>query len=254
MTGAPSMKAIIAPTASDPTKRPADPAQRNTFASDLRLLQVDFAVRDDRAPIGWVFGTFMYAGTRNEDNAWDRIIPVGIMWGNDPLMNQTAFDQGSQPAESWINPEAEALRVSLGGLRPSWGWNGRLNGPADNFISSCASCHSVAQKTGEATMTQPRPRLQNGKYMPVDDLRTMNWFRNIPAGQPFTPGSTSGDYSLQLMIGFHNYQSWVASQRGPVARLMARSKYIFRGEEPLGGIEKREGLRNGPDMSYDQEK
>jgi hypothetical protein len=28
----------------------------------MRLIQVDFAVRDDRAPIGWVFGTFMYNG------------------------------------------------------------------------------------------------------------------------------------------------------------------------------------------------
>ena len=35
---------------------------RNSQPSDLRLLQVDFAVRDDRAQIGWVFGTFMYNG------------------------------------------------------------------------------------------------------------------------------------------------------------------------------------------------
>ncbi|KAJ5662260.1 uncharacterized protein N7477_009876 [Penicillium maclennaniae] len=211
MEGSPSMKAVIAPAASDPTKNAADPAVRNTFASDLRLLQVDFAVRDDRSPIGWIFGTFMYTGTKHESNvrnvleveayilngaqAWNRIIPVGIMWGNDPLMNQAAFNQGSKPAESWINPKAETLRVSLAGSRPSWGWNGRLNGPgassspcspdsrivltipttADNFISSCASCHSVAQKTGESAMTQPEPRLENGKYIPVDDSKTMNW-------------------------------------------------------------------------------
>lgn len=29
----------------------------------MRLIQVDFAVVDDRSPIGWVFGTFMYDGT-----------------------------------------------------------------------------------------------------------------------------------------------------------------------------------------------
>ena len=43
---------------------------RNAYASDLRLLQVDFAVRDDRkdkAPIGWVFGTFMYDGSQTAD-------------------------------------------------------------------------------------------------------------------------------------------------------------------------------------------
>lgn len=85
-------------------------------------------------------------------------------------------------------------------------------------------------------------------------LGAVRRFRNIPSGQPFTPGSTSGDYSLQLMIGFHNYHSWVASQRGPISRLMARTKYVIRGEVPLGEMEKREGLRNGPDMSYDQSK
>lgn len=41
---------------------------RNNFASDLRLLQVDWAVRDDRAPIGWVFGTFMYDGSQKDKN------------------------------------------------------------------------------------------------------------------------------------------------------------------------------------------
>jgi len=42
--------------------------KRNDRASDLRLLQVDFAVRDDRAPIGWVFGTFMYDGNQKQEN------------------------------------------------------------------------------------------------------------------------------------------------------------------------------------------
>jgi hypothetical protein len=46
---------------------------------------------------------------------------------------------------------------------------------ADNFISSCASCHSVAQKTGSTRMVQPMPKLVNGKYIPVNDKKTMNW-------------------------------------------------------------------------------
>lgn len=56
------------------------------------------------------------------------------MWGNDPELNQAAVDAGKKPVEAWINPEAEKLRLELGGKRPSWGYNGRLNGPADNFI------------------------------------------------------------------------------------------------------------------------
>ena len=60
---------------------------------------------------------------------WDCIIPVGLIWGNDPKLDQAAFEKGGTPCESWINPRAEELRKKLGGSRPSWGWNGRMNGP-----------------------------------------------------------------------------------------------------------------------------
>jgi hypothetical protein len=30
--------------------------------------------------------------------------------------------------EVWINPEADQIRINLDGVRPFWGWNGRLNG------------------------------------------------------------------------------------------------------------------------------
>jgi hypothetical protein len=67
---------------------------------------------------------------------WDRVVPVGLMWGNDPNMNQEAFENGAKPEESWINPKAETIRLNLGGKRPSWGWNGRLNGPGE-FYKIC---------------------------------------------------------------------------------------------------------------------
>lgn len=70
MKGAPSMQAVIAQTPNDPNKAP-NPSIRNTFASDLRLLQVDFAVVDERSPIGWVFGTFMYDGSSPKINVRD---------------------------------------------------------------------------------------------------------------------------------------------------------------------------------------
>ena len=39
---------------------------RDDSVSEIRLTQVDFAVRDDRAKIGWVFGTFMYYSESRE--------------------------------------------------------------------------------------------------------------------------------------------------------------------------------------------
>jgi hypothetical protein len=42
-------------------------AIRRDKPDSLRLLQVDFAARDDNAPTGWVFGTFMYDGSQKDD-------------------------------------------------------------------------------------------------------------------------------------------------------------------------------------------
>jgi hypothetical protein len=55
--------------AKDPTPpRDQNPVVRNPYTSDVRLIQMDFAVRDDRTPTGWVFGTFMFDGTRKDTN------------------------------------------------------------------------------------------------------------------------------------------------------------------------------------------
>lgn len=123
----------------------------------MRFIQLDVATKDDRAENGWIFGTFVYDG-RNlvscglvgtssltpvsnfqedfqpvldmiPDPGWHRVLPVGLMWGNDPLLTQAKFDkEGLRPVEQWINPAADELLSQLKGSRPSWGWNGRLNG------------------------------------------------------------------------------------------------------------------------------
>ena len=65
------------------------------------------------------------------DPGWFRLIPVGLMWGNDPGLTQVAFDEnGDRPMEHWINPAANELLWQLRGGRPAWGWNGRMNGYA----------------------------------------------------------------------------------------------------------------------------
>lgn len=66
--------------------------------------------------------------TRNLNQPWDRLIPVGLQWGNDPDMTQEAWEAGQRPKEGWLNPRAAKLLASLGGERPSFGWNDRVNG------------------------------------------------------------------------------------------------------------------------------
>ena len=76
---------------------------------------------------------------------------------------------------------------------------------ADNYVSACASCHSTSQtqwKAGDKTRQTP------GMIPTGSDREKMHWFRNLSAGTPFTKGYVSGDYSLQLQIGYYNFQAW----------------------------------------------
>jgi hypothetical protein len=71
------------------------------------------------------------------------------------------------------------------------------------------------------------------KMVPPDNLSDkdkMQYFRNIKAGEPFTAGDTSGDYSLQLMIGFNNYRAWQKTQNTPLQWAMYGAKYVVSSE------------------------
>jgi len=105
------------------------------------------------------------------------------MWGNDPSLTPAAFASGARPVESVIiNPVI--------GVRQHLGWLRRLNGPIDNPVSACLSCHSTAQ------------RVDISSAVPTgSDARRMRWFRNIKAGDPFDTGQVGLDYSLQLSLG-----------------------------------------------------
>ena len=80
----------------------------------------------------------------------------------------------------------------------------RLNGPIDNSVSSCLSCHSLAES----------PRDLNILQVPYGEMECSNgtlqrWFRNInprSATEPtFTNGYLSLDYSLQMREGLRRY-------------------------------------------------
>ena len=151
----------------------------------VRLVQIDIAVKDRRAgKTGWIFGTFVYGGGPGgkPGSGWKHVEPVGVMWGNDPGYTGTGALQ-----ESWINPAVHM---------PHLGYQGRLNGPVDNPVSSCMSCHSTAETPGIGAMIPPSA--------PADPSR---WFQNIPSGTPFDAGKTSLDYSLQQEVAFFNYQA-----------------------------------------------
>lgn len=157
----------------------------------VRLLQIDIGVRDTRAnsTTGWVFGTFSYDGTNSGATPWDRMVPIGLMWGNDPTLTPAAYAAGARITESVI------VNATIGGVPQHLGWLGRLNGPVDNPISACLSCHATAQHA----YTGPVPLAS----APVTEK--MRFFRNLGPATPFTAGETSLDYSLQLAAGIRNF-------------------------------------------------
>jgi hypothetical protein len=166
----------------------------------LRLLQLDVAIRDPRSPVtGWVFGTFIFDGRRPGTDPWDKLTPVGLMWGNDPDLSDAAAATGAKPRESIVLRDA--------GLGRSFGRGGRMNGPVDNPQSSCLACHMTAQY----------PSLNKGLAPTASQTEWSDikcWFRNLAPDQPFgasapcgqrVPASRSMDYSLQLALGVRNY-------------------------------------------------
>lgn len=172
----------------------------------LSLIQMDIAVRDDRAPLGWVFGTFQYNGALNNPVPWKNLIPVGIMWGNDPTITDSAYDNPT-PGVTKINPNLKETSINPNPkeLPPTHlGWNGRLNGPVDNPMSSCLSCHMTA----EVPTLSPLNPLFQANPPPVGSPAWMRWFANGPCGVPFDADAQSADFSLQLAMGIANFQEW----------------------------------------------
>lgn len=172
----------------------------------VRLIQMDVGVRDPRAgETGWVFGTFVYDRSLTAQTPWNRMVPLGLMWGNDPTLTKAAFEKGARPKETLVNPAAPAY------ARAHLGLSGRMNGPVDNPVSACLGCHSTAQVPASTPMFP---------FATCSEPQALHWFRNIPGTRPFggvtqsnctpvaTPaGFVSLDYSLQQSVAFQNIRN-----------------------------------------------
>jgi hypothetical protein len=181
----------------------------------LALVQMDLMVRDDRSPFGWVFGNYQYNGKMNNKNMWKNLVPLGIQWGNDPELNDGTGTQGAYtnpiPETTRPNPNLKETIVNSDDkeLPPTHlGWNGRLNGPADNYLSSCMSCHLTA----EAPVKSPSSPL----FFPKDQVPQvgskawMRWFQNLKCTERFDTDkpTSSTDFSLQLAASLQNFYNW----------------------------------------------
>ena len=147
------------------------------------VAQFDIIVKDTKSsPVtGWVFTTLVYDASAPGD-AWDKMIPLGAQWGNDPQATQP----GQPLVENWVNPSAPKYSTQ------TLGWGGRLSGPNDgarNAIavdgkvepnapdSSCMSCHSTAQ------WNPNRPYIPNmARPNGMDSFLLPSFSQNTPPG------------------------------------------------------------------------
>lgn len=181
----------------------------------VRLLQIDIAVKDHRAlKTGWVYGTFMYDGSAKGKTVWERMVPVGLSWGNDSGVVKDLNRDGAfinrELTESFINPALIGSKENYyAAFLKYHGLGGRLNGPIDNPVSSCISCH------GNAAVND------RGVTLPLGDFKSSTTRQNYSPEsfrqffKDIAPGANgisykgenyvTTDYSLQISTGIRNY-------------------------------------------------
>lgn len=210
----------------------------------VSLFQLDIVVKDvQSAPkTQWVFTTLVYDKDAPGNDIWDKMVPLGAQWGDDPGINSVI-----QPApplqETWINPAAPKYSTM------TLGWGGRLSGPNDGAvndvafvtptgydsvpnvpISSCLSCHSTAEwsrqsfllpttATGDSAVSPD----STSSYMVIPALGSpafMRWFLNRPGSVPMDKGSISTDFDM--VMSFKSLRYWSLATRPAVAMAVER--------------------------------
>ncbi len=183
---------------------------------EMRLLQLDIAVRDSEAKeTGWVFMTFIYDGGNLSPRKWDRLVPVGVSWGNDEKvvegMNTSGAFANHDLKQNILNPELLKEPNGRNAYIAHAGLGGRLNGPVDNPVSSCMSCHGRAVSPGTRRVA---PEAQSPENVTEDDFA--EYFVNVPWGNDTFEEKgilyTRLDYSLQLAFGLRSFHMCRARQ------------------------------------------
>ncbi|MDF1779942.1 MAG: hypothetical protein P1U67_01475 [Alcanivoracaceae bacterium] len=195
------------------------------------LMQFDLIVKDTQsAPdTGWVFATLVYDKDAPGKDVWDKMVPLGAMWGNDPEVNSTK--NPSQPlTQNWINPNAPEY------AKKTLGWGGRLSGPNDGGMndaivnvdgkptkmknlpsSSCLSCHGSAEWPMHSFLlpTTTMPPQSKGDYLmmwPPGSPQWMQWFQSRAGNVPQDIGTTAFDYDMVFV--FKSLPAWQKATTG----------------------------------------
>jgi len=212
----------------------------------LSFFQLDIIVKDSAsAPkTGWVFTTLVYDKDAPGSSLWDKMIPLGAMWGNDPDINSET-NPNARLQETWVNPAAPSYS------KATLGWGGRLSGPNDGAVneaaiieggqmrkiaalpsSSCMSCHGVSEwEMGSFLLpsTTMPPTFIDNEYvlMPAPgSLDWMRWFQSRSGLEAQDKQKVAFDYDLVFV--FKSLPLWqqATGQKPTTVILTRRGKPI----------------------------
>ena len=174
------------------TDQPVGPKQLRK----VRLMEIDFGVRTNakNAKTGWIFGVYAFEG-HLQGSIKDKMVPVGLQWGNNPGLTPAKVREGEPITETWINTKAWNQDNPQSSLVQKIGWGFRLQGPVGNHSASMMSEHMSAGWPEIPTSMPPGS--------PMDSV--MTYYENVPAGTALKPHQTSLDYNLELVAGMRNH-------------------------------------------------
>lgn len=179
----------------------------------VSLIQIDICVKDhEHSPeTGWIFSTYVYDKDAPGETPYDKMVPLGAQWGNDP-----GVMPGFPLKETAINPNS-----------PPWhknnlGFGGRLSGPIDGArgVGSCMGCHASAEFSlkPDAPVEAPnRMMMMPPEQGPIPRDRWNEamriWFRNLDGDEAFSTGKkntdpdswVATDYSFVTLGSLANY-------------------------------------------------
>jgi hypothetical protein len=229
------------------TPDPDEPSNTAPQLLTVNLMQLDIIVKDSQASpkTGWVFTTLVFDNLVKGD-AWDQMIPLGAMWGNDPdqdfknnpaLLQETVINPDLLP-----NPNGQNSPLYKSYPTETLGWGGRLSGPNDASVqtpayvngitanvaaSSCMSCHSSSEWPANSNslpgpsylLPDVGPNVGAITYTinnaPVlfepGSTQWMKWFQDRNGKDPIDAGTTAFDYDL---VFANSLQQWyLATQK-----------------------------------------
>jgi len=192
----------------------------------VSFFQMDVIVKDSKTSpkTGWVYSTFVY-DMDVKGGIWDKMVPLGAMWGNDPDIISPVIPPYPKLKETVINPNAPAYS------KETLGWGGRLSGPNDGAVaqtavdintgkkynnlalSSCMSCHIPSQYTFNSfLLPAPFPKKTDTVlYVFTPGSAEWNlWFRDIYGNVPFDSGQVGMDYDM--VMAFKSASAWENAQ------------------------------------------